>query len=130
MFFFSREERCLVLHPIMHTTFNYRFYGVMVSTLDSESSDPSSNLGRTFFLLLFVCLFLSREERGLVLHLIVHTTFTYRFYGVMVSTLDSESEFQIRVQISVEPSFFLFLYVFFVKRREGSCSSSYNAYNV
>ena len=27
-----------------------RFYGVMVSTLDSESSDPSSSLGRTFFL--------------------------------------------------------------------------------
>jgi hypothetical protein len=27
-----------------------RFYGVMVSTLDSESSDPSSNLGRTFLL--------------------------------------------------------------------------------
>ena len=26
-----------------------RFYGVMVSTLDSESSDPSSNLGRTYF---------------------------------------------------------------------------------
>src|SRR4029434_10016080 len=25
-----------------------RFYGVMVSTLDSESSDPSSNLGRTW----------------------------------------------------------------------------------
>ena len=24
-----------------------RFYGVMVSTLDFESSDPSSNLGRT-----------------------------------------------------------------------------------
>ena len=24
------------------------FYGVMVSTLDSESSDPSSNLGRTW----------------------------------------------------------------------------------
>ena len=24
------------------------FYGVMVSTLDFESSDPSSNLGRTF----------------------------------------------------------------------------------
>ncbi len=29
-----------------------RFYGVMVSTLDSESSDPSSNLGRTW---LFFC---------------------------------------------------------------------------
>ena len=25
-----------------------RFYGVMVSTSDSESGDPSSNLGRTF----------------------------------------------------------------------------------
>ena len=25
-----------------------RFYGVMVSTLDSESCDPSSILGRTF----------------------------------------------------------------------------------
>ena len=25
-----------------------RSYGVMVSTLDSESSDPSSNLGRTY----------------------------------------------------------------------------------
>lgn len=26
-----------------------RFHGVMVSTLDSESSDPSSNLGGTWF---------------------------------------------------------------------------------
>ena len=26
-----------------------RFYGVMVSMLDFESSDPSSNLGRTYF---------------------------------------------------------------------------------
>ena len=26
---------------------NLGFYGVMVSTLDFESSDPSSNLGRT-----------------------------------------------------------------------------------
>ena len=29
----------------LHTTPNGRSYGVMVSTLDSESSDPSSNLG-------------------------------------------------------------------------------------
>ena len=28
------------------------FYGVMVSTLDSESSDPSSSLGRTFMMLI------------------------------------------------------------------------------
>ena len=27
------------------------FYGVMVSTLDFESSDPSSNLGRTLAIL-------------------------------------------------------------------------------
>ena len=27
-----------------------RFYGVMVSTQDSESCDPSSNLGRTWLL--------------------------------------------------------------------------------
>ena len=26
----------------------FRFYGVMVSNLDSESSDPGSNLGGTF----------------------------------------------------------------------------------
>ena len=32
------------------------FYGVMVSTLDSESSDPSSNLGRTFFSFSLACL--------------------------------------------------------------------------
>ena len=34
---------CKVLRYVI----NNRFYGVMVSTLDSESSDPSSNLGRT-----------------------------------------------------------------------------------
>ena len=33
---------------IIPTTPYLRFYGVMVSTLDFESSDPSSNLGRTW----------------------------------------------------------------------------------
>ena len=33
-------------NPIF-VAFSSRFYGVMVSTLDFESSDPSSNLGRT-----------------------------------------------------------------------------------
>ena len=28
---------------------SHRFYGVMVSTLDFESKDPSSSLGRTSF---------------------------------------------------------------------------------
>ena len=32
----------------MYTHRDKRFYGVMVSTQDSESCDPSSNLGRTF----------------------------------------------------------------------------------
>ena len=31
----------------MYSTAEMRFYGVMVSTQDSESCDPSSNLGRT-----------------------------------------------------------------------------------
>ena len=59
---------CIVIHTfsnqiLVEATFMYvsyscsflviltsRFYGVMVSTLDFESSDPSSNLGRTFSL--------------------------------------------------------------------------------
>lgn len=32
----------------LDTPFQVGFHGVMVSTLDSESSDPSSNLGGTF----------------------------------------------------------------------------------
>ena len=31
-----------------------RFYGVTVSTQDSESCDPSSNLGRTYFLYFYI----------------------------------------------------------------------------
>ena len=34
-------------NPIFVARSPMRFYGVMVSTLDFESSDPSSNLGRT-----------------------------------------------------------------------------------
>ena len=37
--------------------FTRRFYGVMVSTWDSESQDPSSNLGRTFFFCFISLLF-------------------------------------------------------------------------
>ena len=36
-------------NPIL-VALSIRFYGVMVSTLDFESSDPSSNLGRTLFI--------------------------------------------------------------------------------
>ena len=40
-------------------------YGVMVSTLDFESSDPSSNLGRTFpFFLLKILYIITRWLRG------------------------------------------------------------------
>jgi hypothetical protein len=40
------------MHSEIPNTFQIqykRFYGVTVSTLDFESSNPSSNLGRTFF---------------------------------------------------------------------------------
>lgn len=42
----------MVVNPtvlsVYKTHIAYGFHGVMVSTLDSESSDPSSNLGGTF----------------------------------------------------------------------------------
>ena len=42
-----------------------RFYGVMVSTLDFESSDPSSNLGRTLFIYLFMYFFVLGQSKRL-----------------------------------------------------------------
>ena len=64
-----------------------RFYGVMVSTLDFESSDPSSNLGRTYFSLVGSD---AKHPRYVKYDLYTLTQHT-RFYGVMVSTQDSES---------------------------------------
>ena len=61
------------------------FHGVMVSTLDFESSDPSSNLGGTssfFFLRIGVFEYVYEQFTSYV---------TERSHGVMVSTLDSES---------------------------------------
>ena len=40
-----------------------RSYGVMVSTLDSESSDPSSNLGRTYNIFQFLYDILGQREK-------------------------------------------------------------------
>ena len=42
-----------------------RSHGVMVSTLDSESSDPSSNLGGTFFLF-YTFIFLKLISHGIL----------------------------------------------------------------
>ena len=39
----AHKAICLLSQPVVSWS-----YGVMVSTLDFESSDPSSNLGRTF----------------------------------------------------------------------------------
>jgi hypothetical protein len=36
------------INTFIEDSLRTRFYGVMVSTLDFESSNPSSNLGRTF----------------------------------------------------------------------------------
>ena len=59
----------------------------MVSTLDFESSDPSSNLGRTYFSLVGsdtnYAAFVKYDLKPLAKYT--------RFYGVMVSTQDSES---------------------------------------
>ena len=45
----NREEAEIWIVRLYKLTLGIsRFYGVMVSTLDSESSDPSSNLGRTW----------------------------------------------------------------------------------
>ena len=38
-------------------------YGVMVSTLDSESNNPSSNLGRTLFLLTQLKQYIELKQR-------------------------------------------------------------------
>ncbi len=42
----SRQSAVTGLGLLLHGPVT-RFYGVMVSTQDSESCDPSSNLGRT-----------------------------------------------------------------------------------
>ena len=41
-------QTCMIFAYFEYLGYKSRFYGVMVSTLDFESSDPSSNLGRTF----------------------------------------------------------------------------------
>ena len=43
----SRTQREIECGPSFDLALLSGFYGVMVSTLDFESSDPSSNLGRT-----------------------------------------------------------------------------------
>ena len=40
-------QTCMIFAYFEYLGYKSRFYGVMVSTLDFESSDPSSNLGRT-----------------------------------------------------------------------------------
>ena len=45
---FFRKAHTLVQNYENRIMFTTRSHGVMVSTLDSESSDPSSNLGGTY----------------------------------------------------------------------------------
>ena len=42
------DDNNLTLMDLIKASFANWFCGVMVSTLDFESQDPSSNLGRTF----------------------------------------------------------------------------------
>ena len=75
-----------------------RFYGVVVSTLDSESKDPRSNLGRTSFSLsqkpqcTFVYVVFSRKF-SLSRKFNQNTSRKFgTFYCVVVSILDFESK--------------------------------------
>ena len=104
----QRWQNQTVSFPNSTLLFLNRFYGVVVSTLDFESKDPSSNLGRT-------CLFFyvsswkrnwSFNRSGIVWNVMQHQkwknqTFSFlnriflfltRFCGVVVSTLDFESK--------------------------------------
>ena len=67
-----------------------RSHGVVVSTLDFESSDPSSNLGGTsvFFIRQIGAKLLDRLY--IILYGLIHFLSRW-FRGVVVSTLDSES---------------------------------------
>ena len=49
MHIITKHSTADILTQEVNSANKSRFYGVMVSTLDSESSDPSSNLGRTCF---------------------------------------------------------------------------------
>lgn len=44
----------MIIYQLLKSWPIVRFYGVVVSTLDSDSSDPVSNPGRTFFVLFVV----------------------------------------------------------------------------
>ena len=46
---FLLDVSCEMHNEIIHPFSYLGFYGVMVSTLDFESSDPSSNLGGTLY---------------------------------------------------------------------------------
>ena len=65
------------------------FYGVMVSTSDSESGDPSSNLGRTstFFHLKLTKFLVHSSVLMFRFNLILNIYFNWRFEGLAV-TLD------------------------------------------
>ena len=89
-----------------------RFYGVVVSTLDSESKDPSSNLGRTSFSLSqklqcsFVCLFSLEIVERVSPKVKQNTSSKFiRIYGVVVRTLDWTLNPKSRIRISIEPLF-------------------------
>ena len=48
MHIITKHSTADILTQEVNSANKSRFYGVMVSTLDFESSDPSSNLGRTY----------------------------------------------------------------------------------
>ena len=114
-------------------TFN-RFYVVVVSTLDSECKDPSSNLSRTSFSLpknsivaSCLCLFSLENVERLSKNVKENTSSKFiSFNGVVVSTLDFESKdpssnlgrtsFSLSQKLQCS-----FVYVCFLWKRQNAC---------
>ena len=77
------SRRVPIVHskPAITPTSHNWFYGVMVSTQDSESCDPSSNLGRTLFFIFFFPFSPSTHAcYGLLLLLLVCVPWVFLLY--------------------------------------------------
>ena len=68
----------------------WRFHGVMVSTLDSESSDPSSNLGGTCTPSSFWFGFCFFPGHDFISHVLIHKVTLVHLRGICVFELSRE----------------------------------------
>ena len=81
----------------------------MVSTLDFESSDPSSNLGRTLFIYLFMYFFVLRQSK--------------RLRGAMVARLTPDQKAACSNHVGVKTSNFFTCLIFMRRAHFGTWGS-------